>query len=439
MNEFSSHMATLNVFVNSCLNRFRLACVFLCALIFFISCDKEREKDFDITINDPNLSIELIAEQPDIMTPIGMAIDEKDALYILESHTHTPPNDYQGPKFDLIKKSVDKNGDGVPEEWTVFADSIEDGMNLFYSHEYGLFLTTKNGVYNYLDRDADGKSDVKKTIIKMVKPEKVFDHAGILGITLGPDDWLYVSRGNVGADFWRIQGTDGSQIKGYGDGGNVFKCKVDGSRLEEIATGFWNPFDLKFNNEGRLFVTDNDPDSRGPNRLIEIVPGGDYGYKSLYGGSGIHPYSSWNAELPGTLPFSAPLGEAPCAMIDGYHTNFGSQYASQLLVNVWEENNIVGIALEKNGSSVKGKPKILIQGDSSFHPVALATNSKGDLYITDWVLREYPNHGTGRLWRVTSKSKTSRQSGGKQKVNRFKEDSRKVDDLIKDLEKKRSV
>ncbi|WP_299535811.1 PVC-type heme-binding CxxCH protein [Ulvibacterium sp.] len=408
----------------------------ICTVVFFVSCAGEPLSNKGIILHDPNLSIQLLAEHPSVKTPIGMAIDARDAVYVLESHTHTPPDDYQGPKFDLIKKSVDENGDGIPEKWTVFADSIEDGMNLHYDLEHGLFLTTKNGVFQYLDQDKNGVSDSKKQLVAMVEPQNVYDHAGILGLAIGEDDWLYVSRGNVGGNPWTIQGTDGSQIEGYGDGGNVFRCKLDGSQLEEIATGFWNPFDLKFNGEGRLFVTDNDPDSRGPNRLIEIVPGGDYGYKSVYGGSGIHPFSSWNGELPGTLPFSAPLGEAPCAMIDASFTNFGDSYASQMLVNIWEENNMVHIPLDQNGSSVKGIPEVLIQGDSSFHPVALATNSRGDLFITDWVLREYPNHGNGRLWKVSSKSVTAKQPYSGPKINRFKKDTRSIEQLITDLKPK---
>ncbi|MEZ4828028.1 MAG: hypothetical protein R3C61_17350 [Bacteroidia bacterium] len=55
---------------------------------------------------------------------------------------------------------------------------------------------------------------------------------------------------------------------------------------------------MKFTSDGRLLLTDNDPDSRGPNRLIEIVPGGDYGYQSLYGGSGIHPFWRGMANCP---------------------------------------------------------------------------------------------------------------------------------------------
>lgn len=407
-----------------------------CSVLFVLLCYSCKENNpavDNMTVLDENLYLELIAQEPEIMTPIGMTIDDQDDIYILESHTDSVKEGYLGPKYDRIKKSIDKDKDGFPEDWRVYADSIVDGMNLAYSSEHGLFLTTKNSLLNYLDTNADGKGDIKKKLLEMVRPNDVYDHAGILGVALGPDDWVYVSRGNTGGAYWRVEGSDGSSIEGFGDGGNVMRCKVDGSRLEQVATGFWNPFDLKFNKEGRLFATDNDPDSRGPNRLLEIVPGGDYGYKSLYGASGIHPYQSWNGELPGTLPYAAPLGEAPCALIDAANTNFGNDHKSQLLVNVWEENNLVRILLNSDGSTVRGEPEVLVQGDSLFHPVALATNSTGDLYISDWVLRAYPNHGKGKVWRIKSKTGTLRSSSNKVLVDRFVKDERNSTELISAL------
>lgn len=402
-------------------------------VLLYSSCKDTNPAVENLKVLDENLSLELVAQEPEIMTPIGMAIDDQDAIYILESHTHSVKEAYSGPKYDRIKKSIDNDKDGFPEDWIVYADSIEDGMNLAYSNENGLFLTTKNSLIRYLDKNADGTVDSKKILLEMVLPKDVYDHAGILGVTLGANDWVYVSRGNTGGAYWRVEGTDGSSVEGYGDGGNVMRCKVDGSRLEQVATGFWNPFDLKFNREGRLFATDNDPDSRGPNRLLEIVPGGDYGYKSLYGGSGIHPYQSWNGELPGTLPYAAPLGEAPCALMDAANTNFANGHKSELLVNVWEENNLVRIPLNPDNSTVIGQPEVLVQGDSLFHPVALATNSKGDLYVSDWVRRAYPIHGKGKVWRIKSKTGTLRSSPIKLLVDRFVKDERNPEQLISAL------
>ena len=373
-------------------------------LFFLGACQKDSSHP-DFAIDDPNILIELIATEPDIVTPIGLTFGPDDALYVLESHTHSPLDDYQGPTYDRIKKGIDSTGDGKPNSWHIYADSLEDGMNLFY-HE-GVYVSTKRGIYQYQDTNKDHQSDRRITLAEMVEPESVYDHAGILGLTIGPDNWVYFSRGNTGGQKWRIMGSDSLQLEGYGDGGNVMRCRLDGSQIEEIATGFWNPFDLHFTQDGRLLLTDNDPDSRGPNRLIEVVPGGQYGYESLYGGSGIHPYLSWNGELPGTLPYAAPLGEAPCSLWEGDRTSLGSGYQNQILVNIWEENAIVRIPLTASGSSVYGEPVSWIQGGKDFHPVDLATNSKGELFVSDWVMRQYPNHGKGKIWRIRSNATTA--------------------------------
>ena len=402
-------------------------------LILQFSC-KNVSAPFGFTINDPNIIIDLIAEHPVITTPIGLTFDRQDHIYILESHTHSPPKDYDGPKGDKILKGVDKDMDGVPESWIVFAEGIEDGMNLACGSNNQIYVATKNSIVEYRDNDQDGVSDDSRTLLRMIKPDNVYDHAGILGIAIGPEDMIYVSRGNTGGQHWIVEGTDGTRIGGYGDGGNVFRCDAEGKKLEEIATGFWNPFDIKFIADGRLLLTDNDPDSRGPNRLIEVVPGGDYGYKSLYGGSGIHSFVAWNGELPGTLPYAAPLGEAPCGLLDASKSNLGSEFEKTILVNVWEENNIVKIPLKSYKSTVIGEPEVLVQGNSEFHPVAIQTNSKGDIFITDWVIRKYPNHGHGRIWKLSPRNKKDKelrdQVANSTISNRFTSENKNLDELL---------
>ena len=355
-------------------------------------------------IFDDRLAIELIAEQPDIVTPIGLAIDQNDVIYVLESHTHTPPSDYSGPKYDLIKRGVDQNEDGVPEEWSIYADSVQDGMNLAILPDGQLICVQKDQVLAFRDTNGDGVGDQHTSLLVMDPPDNIYDHAGLLGVAFD-DQYLYISRGNTGSNFWKIRGSDGSEVEGYGDGGNVLRCRWDGSEVEIIATGFWNPFDLTATSDGRLLLVDNDPDSRGPNRLIEVVPGGDYGYQSLYGGSGIHPFLAWNGELPGTLPYAAGIGEAPSGVFDASYSHLPRPYAKSMLSTIWEENNIVHIPLQGAQSSIQGMPEVLVQGDSTFHPVALASNSKGDIYLTDWVVRQYPNHGSGKIWRIKAKQR----------------------------------
>lgn len=239
---------------------------------------------------DERLTLRLFAENPQIVTPIGIAVDSLDRLFVLESHTHLPPAGYQGPKGDVVKVFTDRDGDGQPEKTAVFAEGFREGLGLAFSPAGLLYVVTSRAVWQLLDGDGDGVSERRVRVLELAEPRQVYAHAALLGITFSPDGWMYVSRGNTGSAAWKLVGADSSRLSGYGDGGNIVRARPDGTRLEEVATGFWNPVDLKFDWYGRLLACNNDPDSRGPNRLLHVVPGGDYGYQSRYGGSGIHPY-----------------------------------------------------------------------------------------------------------------------------------------------------
>ncbi|HEX8531389.1 MAG TPA: PVC-type heme-binding CxxCH protein, partial [Cytophagales bacterium] len=356
---------------------------------------------------DPRLQLHLFAETPQIVTPIGIAVDRLDHLYVLESHTHLPPKDYPGPKGDIIKRFVDADGDGRPERVSVFAEGFEEGLSLAFSPAGHLYVVTSRAVWRMADHDGDGRSDGREKVLALTEPEKVYAHAALLGITFSADGWMYVSRGNTGSAAWKLVGTDNSTLSGYGDGGNVVRARPDGSGLEAVATGFWNPVDLKFSRQGHLLACDNDPDSRGPNRLVHVVPGGDYGYQSRYGGSGIHPYLAWNGELTGTLPYAAALGEAPSGLLDASQAAFPADYAGQMLCSLWEESRIVRVKLSPRGVSLAGTTQVIVEGGPQFRPVAFAADRKGAVYFTDWVLRKYPNHGQGRLWKLSARPATA--------------------------------
>lgn len=351
---------------------------------------------------DSRLTITLFAETPDIVTPIGMAIDSRDRMFVLESHTHQPPADYDGPPGDRIKVFVDEDDDGHADQVTVFAEGIQQAMNLAFSPDGDLYVVCAREVLRLPDENDDGKCDTQQRVLILDTRER-YAHNSWLGITFDADGWMYVARGNTGSHAYRIEGTDGSFVAGYGDGGNVVRCRPDGSKLTEFATGFWNPFDLKFDHAGRLLLVDNDPDARGPNRLLHVVRGGDYGYKSVYGGSGNHPFQGWDGSLPGTLPFIAGTGEAPSGLIDCRRSSLPTDYANSVLVTVWNENSIERFDLKPNGASVTSTGRIpFLTGGKNFRPVAIDCDRQGNLYVTDWMLVDYPNHGHGRIWRISN-------------------------------------
>ena len=195
-------------------------------------------------------------------------------------------------------------------------------------------------------------------------------------------------------------GSDGVALSGGGEGGNIYRCRPDGSRLERVATGFWNPFHMTFDVFGRLFAVDNDPDSRPPCRLLHIVQGGDYGYRFRNGRKGVHPFTSWNGELPGTLGMVAGTGEAPSGVVEYDRSNLPEDYRGTLLVTSWGDHRIERYRLKAHGASFRATMEPVVTGGEDFRPVGIAIAPDGSVYISDWVDKSYTLHGKGRIWRL---------------------------------------
>jgi putative membrane-bound dehydrogenase-like protein len=343
-------------------------------------------------LHEEGFNLTLFAENPDIVTPVGLTVSSDDKVYVVESHTHMRPADYVGPKSDRIKVFIDADKDGVADGFTVFAEGFNAAMNLAFSKDGVLYVLCAWTLYALPDRDGDGVCDEPELILTL-DTVAGNPHGCWLGITFDENNYMYLSRGNVGGEYYKIVGKDGSIVEGYGDGGNVVRAKADGTELKEWSTGFWNSMDLKFDHKGNLLLIDNDPDARGPNRLVKIVEGGDYGHKHMFGGGGRHPFQGWDGSFPGHLPFLSGTGEAPSGLID-----VSKRGEHSLLISIWNENTIERHTILKND---KVEKSIFMSGGKDFRPVALDQNSQGNLFISDWVLVDYPNHHKGRIWRVS--------------------------------------
>ncbi|MBI1247550.1 c-type cytochrome [bacterium] len=363
----------------------------LCAVIFFGSY----ENVFGDTpkVLDPQLKLELIAEQPDIVTPIGITFAKNGDLLVIESHTHHRKPDYQGPPKDRIRRFADTNGDGKFDTWSTFYEGTEFTMSLVAAKDGSIYVATRMEVFRLRDTNGDKVADQRDEIAHL-ETEGRYPHNGLAGIAFGPDGLLYFGLGENLGEPYSLIGSDGSKISGGGEGGSIYHCNLDGSHLTHWATGVWNPFGMIFDPVGRLFMVDNDPDSRPPCRLLEIVPGGDYGYQFRYGRTGVHPLQAWNGELPGTLPMVAGTGEAPSGVV---------WYDSKLWGTSWGDHRIETFRLGHKGAGVQATPQTVVQGDHNFRPVDFAIAPDGSLYFTDWVDRSYPVHGKGRIWRLSWK------------------------------------
>lgn len=354
--------------------------------------------------SDERLVIELVAKEPDIVTPTGLAVDEQGRIWVIENHTHQRPAEYKGPTSDRIRVFSDFDAEGKAKKITTFADGFKNSMAIALGKEGIVFFATRSEIYILRDKDGDGVADEKKLIVKL-ESKGDYPHNGLSGFAFDGLGNIYFALGeNLGASY-KVVGSDGSTESGGGEGGSIYRCRPDGSKVKRVATGFWNTFHLTFDAFGRLFAVDNDPDSRGPCRLLHIVPGGDYGYRYRNGRKGLHPFTAWNGELPGTLPMVAGTAEAPSGVL-AYESNaFPQDYRGNLLSTSWGDHTIERFTLFPRGASYGAKQQTLVRGGDNFRPVGIVQGLDGAAYITDWVDRSYPVHGKGAIWRLRAKER----------------------------------
>jgi putative membrane-bound dehydrogenase-like protein len=353
------------------------------------------------TCLDNRFELSLIAREPNIMTPTGVAIDKKGRVFVVECHTHFRPKDYPGPKSDRILLFKDFAGDGsaIPK---VFFEGTQATMNIGISPAGDLFIATRKEILCIRHVDQLDQATSPENIAHL-ETKGDYPHNGLSGFAFDNQGHLWVGLGeNLGADYTFIA-ADGSFAKGGGEGGSVYRLNTAGSQLQRIATGFWNPFHLYRNPQGSLFAIDNDPDSRPPCRLLHIVGGGDYGFKFRYGRNGLHPFHAWNGELPGTLPMMAGTGEAPSGMVGIEAAHWPADTLGQLLITSWGDHRIERFQPKRWESSFKATLDPLVVGNESFRPVGIAIGPSTDIFFSDWVDKSYELHQKGRLWRLRLK------------------------------------
>ncbi len=416
----------------SCFNMIRLAG--LLALIASPVFAQDASLGAMPRVLDERLKLELFAEHPMLVTPTGIDVDHLGRVWVLESNTHFPPDGYQGHPSDRLLVLQDTDGDGKADKTTVFADGFKFAMSvavqpvwLEVAEGLGLrakgqkeektlppsvpqplalssqpvFVATRGEIVRLRDTNNDLVADERIQLVHLETAGN-YPHNGLAGLAFDALGWMYFGFGeNLGADY-KIIGSDGVTLSGGGEGGNMYRCRPDGSKLEKWATGFWNPHASCFDAFGRLFTVDNDPDSRPPCRLLHIIPGGDYGYRFRNGRRGTHPFTAWNGEIPGTLPMVSGTGEAPSGILCYESDGFPADYLGTLLVGTWGDHRIDQFVLEPKGASFVSKPKPIVQGTENFRPVGLALAPDGSIYFSDWVLRDYKLHRRGRIWRLSA-------------------------------------
>ncbi len=142
-------------------------------------------------------------------------------------------------------------------------------------------------------------------------------------LVFGPDDKVYLSIGAMSDHLEPASPLEAAILRFDHDGGN----------LEQFARGLRNPYDLSFDADGRLFVTDNGPDHGGPELLYHVEEGAQFLFP-------YYPDCDFCPEPPSELDITEPIAmfvpHGAIAGITAYtHATFPKQYYNSLFIALW--------------------------------------------------------------------------------------------------------
>jgi quinoprotein glucose dehydrogenase len=237
---------------------------------------------------------------------------------------------------ERIRLLADSTGAGRADSSKVFAEGFSTALDGVASSVLArgneVWFANIPDVWWLRDANGDGKADERRSLSHGHGVRISMLGHDLHGLAWGPDGRIYVSVGDRGSRVFH----DGRWI-GNPECGAVFRFEPDGSGFEMFAQGLRNPQELVFDDFGNLFSGDNSANSGDESRWVNVVEGGDSGWRigwqwaenRLYDGSGwrggadgpgaVAPWITESMWLPQTngqpayiVPPVANISAGPC-------------------------------------------------------------------------------------------------------------------------------
>ncbi len=334
----------------------------------------------------PGCRVNLYVADPQIAKPIHMNFDAQGRLWIASSsvYPHLKPGQQANDRILVVE---DRDGDGVAETTTVFADGLLIPTGVLPG-DGGCYVANSTELIHLADTDGDGKADRRRVVLSGFGAEDT--HHLLHTLRWGPDGALYMNQSIYIHSHietpWGVR---------HLNGGGIWRFEPERMKLEVFARGFVNPWGHHFDKWGQSFVTDG-AYREGinyvfPGAVFVSAPGATRTLRGLNPGSPKH---------------------CGLEILSGRH--IPPQWSGLMITHDFRSNRSCRFEVQDQGSGYRSRQlqELIVSSHVAYRPVDVKMGNDGAIYIADWynpIIQHGEvdfrdprrDHSRGRIWRVT--------------------------------------
>ncbi|MBM3442956.1 MAG: c-type cytochrome [Bacteroidetes bacterium] len=235
--------------------------------------------------------------------------------------------------------------------------------------------TRPSGIYRIRDTDGDDQFDRIDTLMVLQGHGEHGPHS----IVPGPDGKsLYAVMGNftkmpplasyANLPVWKTDNLLPQVMDPHGHdshselhGGWIVRFDPEGKKFTLFSSGFRNPFDLAFNEDGEPFTFDSDMEwDMGtpwyrPTRICHVTSGSEFGWR--------HGTAKWAPSYPDNLPPLLDIGQgSPTGVLSGRDAQFPERYRKAIFAFDWTFGLLYAVFPEREGAHYKARAEEFLSG-----------------------------------------------------------------------------
>ncbi|MET6996638.1 DUF7133 domain-containing protein [Chitinophaga defluvii] len=322
---------------------------------------------------EKGMEVQLVAAEPQVMTPVAMTFDEKGRMWVVEMHGYMP--DTVGTGEDIPSGKIvileDTNGDGIPDNRKVFLDSLVLPRAICLI-ENGLLVAEPPKLW-FVENNQDTPG--KRTLVDDKYTEGGNVEHQPNGLLRGLDNWIYNAKSDK-------------------------RYRKQGTKWLKEQTHFRGQWGITQDNYGRLFYNNNSENLLGD--FFSPGLGSEHpqqrnvaGYdENIVPDNKVYPIRTNTGVnrgyMKGILDDSLRLANftAACGPLvyrghllgEGYE---GNAFVAEPSANLIKRNILTDSGYIVTGHQAYKGHEFLASKDERFRPVSLYDGPDGALYILD--------------------------------------------------------